>query len=87
MTSQYLGMDEYRLYFDTMSIVLSKTQIELIANYANENAFDTEVEEATEKLEDRIDELEEANSDLLFSYKRMYEQMEEILKEHEDWIT
>ena len=55
ITVIYCGGDEYKIHFDTMSLVLSKTQMEDIAEYAIENHFNTPL---VNKLEEKVSDYE-----------------------------
>ena len=88
MTVTYRGVGEYNLYFSDKMIVMSESEMTEIANYAVESNFEVGINEKlsldNEILEEQIEELQESLSDWKFSYKRMYEQLEQILNEHKE---
>jgi len=90
MTVEYHGCNLYRLYIGDKEIQLSEDEIIKIANYATESNFNTarnnSLEKDNELLMESIGELTEQRDDWSFSYKRMYEQMQTVLKEHEEWV-
>ena len=90
MTVEYHGCNLYRLYIGDKEIQLSEDEIIKIANYAAESNFETDRNNSLEKkvseYEEDIGELTEQRDDWNFSYKRMYEQMQTVLKEHEEWV-
>ena len=92
ITVIYCGGDEYKIHFDTMSLVLSKTQMEDIAEYAIENHFNTplvnKLEEDNEILAEKINELQYKISDHIGNIEELMDDEEtepiHLIRELED---
>jgi len=91
-TILYCGGDEYEIHFDTISLVLSKTQMEEIAEYAIENHFNTplinKLEEDNETLIEKINELRDKISDHIGNIEELIDDGEtepqHLIRELED---
>ena len=80
ITVIYCGGDEYKIHFDTMSFVLSKTQMEDIAEYAIENHFNTPL---VNKLEEKVSEYEEKINELQYKISDHIGNIEELMDDEE----
>ena len=80
----YCGGDEYKIHFDTMSLVLSKTQMEDVAQYVIENSFNGSFEvPLVQKLEEREYLYEEKINELRDNVSNHIGNIEELIDDEE----